>query len=292
MMKENGINKGHKDGKPDPLERLPQSSIPWKKTREEVWESLENSISVKPEARKISLSSYVLRLGAAAVLLVLIGVTSLMRFYTRTVSSEAGEIVNLELPSGSEVALNAETTIKYNPLWWTFKRKIQLKGEAYFEVSRGNEFTVISDQGTTTVLGTTFNIYSRKHEYEVSCYSGKIKVVDADSDREIILESKQKVTLSKEGEFKVSGATAIKPGKDWRNGYFRFTSTPVTRVFDEISRQYGVTIKGIENLDLIYTGNFSKDQSVEEVMQLVCKAFGIDFVIEDENTYRVVVNAD
>ncbi|MEA1886514.1 MAG: FecR family protein [Bacteroidota bacterium] len=292
-MKKGKINKDNNEvRKPDLLERLPQSSIPWKRTKDEVWKDLENSIHTKPAARKISLSSYVLRLSAAAVLLILIGISSFMRFYTRTVSSKAEETVNLELPKGSAVTLNAETTIKYKPLWWTFKREIQMEGEAYFEVSRGNEFIVISDPGTTTVLGTTFNIYSRKGEYEVSCYSGKIKVESVDSGRQVILETNQKATLEEEGSLTVSEETTGPARQDWRSGYFRFTSMSVMRVFDEISRQYGVTIKGTENLDLIYTGNFSKDQSVKEVMQLVCKAFGIDFVIEDENTYRVIVDAD
>ena len=292
-MKKDEINTGKKGvSKPDILERLPQSRIPWKRTREEVWDSLEKSIYEKPEARKITLTSYILRLSAAAVILVLIGVTAFMRFYGKTVSSQSGEIVNLELPEGSKVSLNAETTIKYKPLWWTFKREIQMEGEAYFEVTRGNEFKVISDPGTTTVLGTTFNIYSRKGEYEVSCYTGKVKVGSLDTGDEVILEPYQKASLDMKGDIEISKEIDSSVKQDWRNGYFRFTSTNVTRVFDEISRQYGVFITGTENLDLIYTGNFSKDQSIDEVMNLVCRAFGIDFVREGEKTYRVVVDAD
>jgi len=293
MMRKDEINKDKKGvGKPDILEKLPQSRIPWKRTGEEVWNSLENSIKVKTEARKISITSYVLRLSAAAVILVLIGITAFMRFYSRSLSSQPGELVNLELPKGSKVELNAETTIKYNPLWWSFKREIQMEGEAYFEVTSGNEFKVISGPGTTTVLGTTFNIYSRKGEYEVSCYTGKVRVGSIDSGREVILESDQKASLNRDGNLAVSEEPSGLLKQDWRSGFFRFTAMPVKRVFDEISRQYGVNIKVTDDLDLIYTGNFSKDQSIEEVMNLVCKAFGINFVSEGENTYRVVVDAE
>ena len=293
MMKKGKINMDKKGvGKPDILEKLPQSRIPWKRTREEVWSSLESSIYERPEARKITMNSYVLRLSAAAVILILIGMTAFMRFYGKTISSQPGEIVSLELPQGSKVALNAETTIKYKPLWWTFKREIQMDGEAYFEVTSGNEFKVISGPGTTTVLGTTFNIYSRKGEYEVSCYTGKVRVGSAGSGDEVILEPYQKASIDIKGNLEISEEIDQSVNQDWRNGYFRFTSTHVTRVFDEISRQFGILIEGTENLDLIYTGNFSKDQSIDEIMNLVCKAFGIDFVREGENTYRVVVNAD
>lgn len=292
-MKRDEINTDKKGiGKPGILEKLPQSRIPWKRTSEEVWNSLENSISEKPETTKISLNSYVVRLSAAAVILVLFGITAFMRFYGKTISSQSGEIINLELPEGSKITLNAETTVKYKPLWWTFKREIQMEGEAYFEVTGGTEFTVISDPGTTTVLGTTFNIYSRKGDYEVSCYTGKVKVGAEDTGAEVILESNQKASLNREGSLSLSEEPSGSLKQDWRSGFFRFTSTPVERVFDEISRQYDIDIKGTEDLDLIYTGNFSKDQSVEEVMNLVCKAFGIDFVSEGKNTYRVVIDAD
>ena len=278
--------------RPDILDRLLQSRIPWKRSKEEVWNSLKNNIDEQPEARKISFGSYILRLSAAAVILLLVGSAAFMRFYTRTVTSQSAEVVNLELPRGSKVMLNAETIMKYNPLWWKFNRKIRMEGEAYFEVSKGNEFTVISESGTTTVLGTTFNIYSRKGDYEVSCYTGKVRVGSVNSGEEVILESNRKASIDEVGYLAVNEEPSRSINQDWRSGHFKFTSMPVTRVFDEISRQFGFTIKGTENLDLIYTGNFSKDQSIEEVMNLVCKAFGIDFVSEDENTYRIIVNAN
>ncbi len=292
-MKKDEIKTGNnRIGRADILDRLPQLQIPWKRSREDVWDSIQDSLAEQPEARKISLSSYIIRLSAAAVIILLIGTAAFMSLYTKTVSTDKGQMANLVLPKGSEVMLNAETTIKYKPLWWTFKRELMVEGEAYFGVSRGDEFRVISEPGTTSVLGTTFNIYSRNGEYEVNCYSGKVKVASLMSGKEIILEPNQKVVLDNKGEPSISEESSVSPDRNWRNGYFNFTSTPVTRVFDEIARQYGITVKGTENLDLIYTGNFAKEQPVNEVMNLVCKAFGIDFVVEGQNTYRVISNAN
>ncbi|MEE4213734.1 MAG: FecR domain-containing protein [Bacteroidales bacterium] len=292
-MKENEINKTSGSfRKPDVLDRLPQSKIPWEKSREEVWESMQSRLDEKPGARKISLSSSVIRLSAAALILLLMGSAFFIRFYSKTVRTGAGEMASLLLPKGSEVVLNAETTLQYRPLWWTFRRELKVEGEAWFDVSSGREFTVISEAGTTSVLGTSFNIYSRKGTYEVSCYTGRVLVGSAISGKEVILEPEQKVIINSKGEPALMEEPSAASDRDWRNGYFRFTSTPVTRVFDEIARQYGINIEGTDRLDLIYTGNFSKQQDVNEVMNLVCKAFGIDFVKEGENTYRVVVNAD
>lgn len=292
-MKENEINKDKSSfRKPDVLDRLPQSKIPWEKSREEVWEGMQARLDQKPGARKISLSSRILRLSAAAIILLLLGSAFFIGFYSKTVSTGAGEMAKLVLPKGSEVVLNAETSLKYKPLLWIFTREVKLDGEAWFEVSSGSKFTVTSEPGTTSVLGTSFNIYSRKGAYEVSCYTGKVLVGSAISGKEVILEPEQKIIISNSGEPVLQEEPSVTSDRDWRKGYFRFTSTPVTRVFDEIARQYGIDIKGTASLDLVYTGNFSKEQDVNEVMNLVCKAFGIDFVKEGEKTYRVVINAD
>ncbi|MDT8401271.1 MAG: FecR domain-containing protein [Bacteroidales bacterium] len=292
-MKKNGINKDNSSfRKPDVLDRLPQSRIPWEKSRDEVWENMQAHMDVRPVARKISLSSYVIRLSAAALILLLVGTAFFVGFYSKTLRTGPGEMANLLLPKGSEVVLNAETIVKYKPLWWTFRRELRVEGEAYFEVSSGSEFTVISEPGTTSVLGTSFNIYSRNGAYEVSCFTGRVKVGSALSGKEVILEPDQKVIIDSKGEPALREEPSASSDRDWRNGYFRFTSTPLTRVFDEIARQYGIIIDGTDKLDLIYTGNFSKEQDVNEVMNLVCKAFGIDFVREGKNTYRVVINAN
>lgn len=292
MKKDEHNMTGNTPGKQDLLDRLPHSRIPWERSREEVWNKIEAKIVDRTETGKVISLSYTLRLSAAALILLLIGSGFFMAFYSKTVNTGPGETASLVLPEGSEVVLNAETTVKYKPFRWTFGREIWMAGEAFFEVSRGSEFSVISEPGTTSVLGTSFNIYSRKGAYEVSCYTGRVKVGSAMSDREVILEPNQKVIIDSTGEQSIMEDPSESSERDWRNGYFRFTSTPVTRVFDEIARQYGITIKGSDKLDLIYTGNFSMEQDVSEVMNLVCKAFGIDFVREGENTYRLVINAN
>ena len=280
------------ESRPDIFDRLPETSIPWKRTREEVWDSLKENIEEKQGPGKVIYASFAFRMSAAAVILLLVASVTFMRLYTKTVSVPPGEHANLVLPGDSKVTLNAETIVKYKPLWWRFKRDISLEGEGYFEVSKGNIFRVISLNGIISVLGTTFNVYSRENEYEVSCYAGKVSVESAGTDGVVILNKKHKAWVNNEGELVISIESADPESQDWRNGYFRFTSVPVTRVFDEIARQFDVSIKGTSNLDLIYTGNFSKDQPIEEVLNLVCKAFGINFVSEDRNIYRVIADAN
>jgi len=292
-MRNNEINSKNEDArKHDLLDSLPQSSIPWKRSREEVWSKLADSIGEKHEARKVSLSSNIYRLSTAAIIIILLASAAFMRLYTRTINSKTGELANLNLPDGSAVTLNAETELKYRPMWWRFSREISLEGEAYFEVEKGSTFTVVSDPGKTSVLGTTFNIYSRDGEYEVTCHTGKVRVESTLTGNEKILESNQRASLDEKGKLKISEELPGTISMDWRNGYFRFTSASVQRVFDEISRQYNIIIEGADELNLLYTGNFRKDQPAGEVLNLVCKAFGIDFVKEGENTFRVIIDEE
>jgi ferric-dicitrate binding protein FerR (iron transport regulator) len=103
-------------------------------------------------------------LGIAAALLLLAGIFSLLRFYTTTKSCPAGQHLSYILPDGSSVEMNADSKITFHPLWYRFARKIDFEGEGYFEVKKSKKFEVVSESGTTEVLGTSFNIYSRDNE--------------------------------------------------------------------------------------------------------------------------------
>ena len=66
-----------------------------------------------------------------------------------------------------------------------FSRKVSLEGEAFFEVNPGKKFEVVSKFGKTIVLGTSFNIYSRNSSYQVTCMTGKVKVIENTGRNEV-----------------------------------------------------------------------------------------------------------
>jgi ferric-dicitrate binding protein FerR (iron transport regulator) len=86
--------------------------------------------------------------------------------------------------------------------------------------------------------------------------------------------------------FKAEKATA------WKNNEFFFAGRPLKEVIDEIERQYAVTIKLHPDLDKRNFGsNFSKQHSVEDVLELVCKPMNLKFKKESEGVYLVVENS-
>ena len=113
----------------------------------------------------------------AAVLIVALGV---YWFFLSSpiikVETLASEKTKIELPDHSEVILNALSEIEYNEKNWDSKREVHLKGEAYFKVSKGRTFDVITSEGKVSVVGTRFNVKQRDHYFAVKCFEGRVKV--------------------------------------------------------------------------------------------------------------------
>ncbi|MCJ7821167.1 MAG: FecR family protein [Bacteroidales bacterium] len=171
MKKENEhMDKYPFSGKTESM--IGNSQIKWEKSSEEVWMELEKRMATKPAARTIRLNVTWPRIAIAAGIALLMGVSALFNFYTKTVNVPAGQHSEIYLPDNSKVSLNAQSTISYKPLMWRFARTVEFEGEACFDVVKGNQFEVISARGKTVVLGTTFNIYSRNNDYQVTCITG------------------------------------------------------------------------------------------------------------------------
>jgi ferric-dicitrate binding protein FerR (iron transport regulator) len=269
---------------------IAKSRIKWDKDKEQVWMELEKRMETEPVAETISLIRPWLRVAIAAGIALLVGFAAFTGFYTKTIDIPSGQHSEIYLPDNSKVSLNAQSAISYKPLLWRFSRTVKLEGEAYFDVIKGKQFEVLSGKGKTVVLGTTFNIYSRNSDYLVTCITGKVKVVEFSGSHEVTLSPGQQAALNNDGTL------TIEPGIDtdriisWLNNKLSFTSVPLRKVFEEIGRQYGVIISVPEDLDNTYTGTFIKESSVENVLNLVCRPFNLNFTRNADNEYIITGN--
>ena len=274
------------------LERMnEQFEIPFAKSKADVWAEMEAKIEATQEAKNINLASRpVFRLAMAASLIILLGLAGLMRFYSVTLETLPGQHLTVDLPDGSVVQLNAASSLGYYPYWWRFSRQLSFEGEAFFDVEKGSRFTVSSVKGITSVLGTSFNIYSRNENYRVSCLTGKVRVADLANSQEVILMPNEMTELTARGEFDVRRNVNLKTTTAWINNEFVFTSAPLNDVLEEIERQYDVTIAGKEAFQNNYTGNFTREQSIEQVLAFVCKPFSIKFEKINTNEFKLSKN--
>lgn len=265
------------------------AEIPWEKSKAEIWNDLEQALETKAPSpvlvrRMLPRKQW---LALAASLLLLISVGSFMRLYSVLTYCPAGVHTSLNLPDGSVVNLNAATTVEYHPYWWFLSRKVELEGEAFFSVEKGKNFRVVSDLGSTEVLGTTFNVFARGENYQVTCHTGSVRVNDAMTDKMVILSPNELAELEKSGGFKVSSLDSQRQSPAWTNNLIMFRSAPLRLVFEEIERQYGIVIETPATMQQVYSGNFSLDQSVENILSLLCLPFDLTYERQSGNNYLV-----
>lgn len=264
------------DGKDEDI-RFPEIDLQYTVSKDEVWANLSQQME-EPQSnvRKVSFT-YFYKMAFAASVLLLIGIAGFLRFYTKTVYTSAGQHLTLILPDSSVVELNAQSTVKFHPYWFSFARTLSLNGEAFFKVMHGKQFKVKSLKGETTVLGTSFNIYSRNNDYNVTCFTGKVRVVSIEKSERVLLNPNEQAFINKDGFLRFVQEDNVQTVKSWRDHMFVFTGSPIVSVLQEIERQYNIEIHFKADSSLTYTGNFSKSLSEKEVLDLVCTSLGLKF---------------
>lgn len=198
------------------------------------------------------------------------------------IDTQVGEKVSITLPDASSVTINALSEMAYNENRWNKKREIKLIGEAFFDVAKGAKFDVVTPKGTVSVLGTEFNVRQRGSFFEVRCFEGTVKV-NAEGHEEILEQGnsfrmlKGIVTLG-ENIYNVP---------QWTKNISDFQRVEVSQVFEELERQYGVTVL-LENVnkEQLFTGGFVHD-SLENALKSVTKPLDLEYTMLPTNKVRV-----
>jgi transmembrane sensor len=198
---------------------------------------------------------------AAAVLVVLL-TSAYFLFYNTTTSFETqiAQTKTFHLPDDSEVLLNATSKITFNEKKWDKKRDLTLEGEAYFQVKKGQTFSVNTADGVVKVLGTHFNVKQRKNYFEVSCFEGLVSVTH--NNETIKLPPGKTFRLINNTIEEVPDFNAQNPS--WMQQESSFDRIPLDQVIAELERQYDIKIKteGVDTSKL-FTGSFThKDQKI------------------------------
>ncbi len=204
---------------------------------------------------------------AAAAIAFLFWINSLTT--TNKIHAQAGEQKVIVLPEESNVTLNAGSTISYRDKSFEKDRILRLEGEAFFKVKPGSTFTVETDYGTVTVLGTSFNVLSRNGRFEVHCYSGKVKVENSKKEQLVITAGEKSNQNKGENTLHRSTFTPTSAAPAWTVGRFSFENQPLSEVIEELERQYAITVSLEAGLgDLKYTGVFETGD-LEKALYLI-----------------------
>ncbi|SOD20454.1 FecR family protein [Pedobacter xixiisoli] len=190
-----------------------------------------------------------------------------------TIETPKGGMWRIKLPDGSNVWLNAASSLTY-PLSFSKgqKRVVELKGEAYFEVAEDklHPFVVKTRKQEVEVLGTHFNINSYADETAVktTLLEGSVRVnLFSNGNRSEILKPGQQSILT-EKAFDVKEVD-VDEAIDWKNGYFMFNNEKQESIMRKIARWYNVQIEYAdqEAKDVTYYGSISRFDNISKVLR-------------------------
>lgn len=188
-----------------------------------------------------------------------------------------------ELPDGSKVTLNAQSSVFYEPQEWLRARHVELQGEGFFEVKKGTPFIVKTPYGSVRVLGTSFNVDARKSRFAVACYTGSVHV--AAGSRSQVLSAGERV-IATGNVLNIDNFDQDKEAA-WREGMHYFESANLQMVFEELERQFEVKVKLPKNLtNREYTG-FFESGDLNAALEAICWPMDLGFEV---NGGKVIIS--
>lgn len=164
------------------------------------------------------------------------------------VQTEYGEIKTLTFTDGSEITLNARSSLTYPTTYNGGDMEVELQGEAYFSIDhktgeQQRTFSVKTPEGRIAVLGTRFNVNTYSQNTEVVLEEGKVHVETADSLEAYTMSPNELVRLQ-------SGNRDIEIDKvdtelytSWTSFELKFKNTPLHQVAQRIEQIYGVDVE-------------------------------------------------
>ncbi len=209
----------------------------------------------------------------AATVILLIGLGTFLNS-SKTYRTGIGEKMLVTLNDGSTVNLNANSRLSHKRFFWTDNKEVELTGEGYFTVVKGEGFKVTTAQGHIEVLGTQFNVQERKDQFKVACYEGKVQFTRSIDDVEVLTKGQQ-VTLSNNSFLKEN---FNEEKEQWLLNKSTFENVPLHIVLNEFEQYYPVTFDTSKiNTKINFTGSFSHSD-LEIALQTVLLPMKLKFV--------------
>lgn len=202
-----------------------------------------------------------------------------------TVTTNLGQNSKVILPDSTVIWLNSGTTLSYNTNFAVSSRKINLKGQAFFEVAKNEHIplTVTCNNLEVKVLGTKFDVsaYPEDENINVVLESGSIELLKS-KDQSVIqkLVPGEKAEFDKQDQELSVNKVDIYNYTSWKDGVLIFKDEPMSTVFEKLERWYNIDIevKNKKVNQLIFNATLV-NESVEEIFDLIKFTCAINYTI-------------
>lgn len=206
-----------------------------------------------------------------------------------------GTEYSLQLSDGTNVHLNAGSTLIFPSVFGKDARVVELSGEGYFDVTHSNiPFIVKNKSMDVRVLGTTFNMTAYPEDLMVTTtlLTGKVAVTchsqtDSTTQTTILTPGLQARFQPHEGVLQVDSVD-VEEQTAWRRGEFAFEDVKLGNIMTIIGRSFAlnVTFDTPELQDIKCFISIQRDKGYEEILKIIHIATGVNFK-KDGNNIRV-----
>jgi transmembrane sensor len=251
-------------------------------------EETANLVSLSKEIEKLRIINKVIRnryriaIGIAASLLFIIALASIKfvgsnSLFKKTITESIaplGQKSQLVLADGTKAFLNSGTVLRYDNQFGKRNRKIELAGEAYFEVAKNKKipFIINTSDIEIKVLGTKFNVSAYPNDPVIETYvtEGKVNIRDINSEKSLVLLAHQKVSFSKGKKLLTLSEVHSDNLISWKENILYFDNENFQNIIKKLERWYNVSIRleGKDSIDDRFTLTI-KEESLREVLDLI-----------------------
>lgn len=195
-----------------------------------------------------------------------------------TLTTPRGGQYRLVLPDGSEVWLNAASSITYPTAFTGKERTVSITGEAYFQISADPKmpFHVIANspagQQNVEVLGTHFDVKAYEDETMITTtlLEGSIRLTGKGESKTTLLQPGQQAEQQKGGAIRLNPNADAEAAIAWKNGLFHFEQAGIAEVMRQISRWYNVAIVYEGRIpDERFDGEIPRSSNLTEVLKIL-----------------------
>ena len=192
---------------------------------------------------------------------------------TQTIYVPEAQRAEVMLADGTKVWLNGKTKFTFPNQFNDKERKVELNGEAYFDVARdeSKQFIVNTGAYKVKVLGTEFNVkaYPDKKIFETSLISGSVEVFSDYTGESIRISPNEKLYFK--NETLIEGQIQNPDQFLWREGLIVFEHESVKNILDQLEYYYDVKVV-VNNRKILqdyYTGKFRIKDGVEHALKVL-----------------------
>ena len=193
-----------------------------------------------------------------------------------TLTTPKGGQYQLELPDGSRVWLNAESSLTYPTVFSGSERVVEMTGEAYFEVAHHAKmpFRVKCNGQMIEDIGTSFNVnaYTNEEAMQTTLIEGSVKI------NNVVLKPGQQAVVT--DKISILDHVEVDDIIAWKNGQFRYSSVSIESIMRQAARWYDVDVVYEGKVNETFSGGISRNVNISELLKILGYSNKVSFDIE------------